>query len=59
MEAEEEAYQTECIVLDDCQFADGAGSGDGEDAGAAAGGEDEIDGLMVTAWDHLRNFAYV
>ena len=58
-EAEEKAYETECVVLDDCQFADGAGDGDGKDAGAAAGGEDEIDGLMVKAWDHLRIFMYV
>ena len=59
VEAEEEAYETECLVLDDCQFADGAGGGDGEDAGAAAGGKDEIDGLMVKAWDHLSSLVYV
>ena len=45
MEAEEEAHEAERVVLDDCQPANRAGDGDGKDAGAAAGGEDEIDGL--------------
>ena len=59
MEAEEEAYEAECVVLDDCQSANGAGDGDGKDAGAAAGGENGIDGLMVTAWGHWSVFMYV
>ena len=59
MEAEEEAYETECVILDDCQSANRAGDGDGKDAGAAAGGENEIDGLMVVTWDHLNLFIYM
>ena len=38
VEAEEEIDEAECLVSDDCQFADGAGDGGGEGAGAAGGG---------------------
>ena len=44
VEAEEETDEAECLVSDDCQFADRAGDGGGEGAGAAGGGGDEVSG---------------
>ena len=42
MEAEEETDEAERAIFDDCEFADAAGDGGGEGAGATAGGKHEI-----------------
>lgn len=58
MEAEEEADEAERLVSNDCKFADGAGVGGGEDAGAAAGGEGEIRGLRIVVQSAMGIFIY-